>query len=146
MRFCLRLIRSMVSVGDDALNQDLVDQGAISQLVGKFLFYSGKIFNSLQDNLGIIALCEMNRGNSPFRKGGRNSLGYKTCCCVVLYCGLDIDSVFWVRCITVRHLLMSVAILDTNGLVHTFHDHSEKSGGIPFFFIIKEFWKRNGKS
>lgn len=78
----------MVSVGDDALNQDLVDQGAIGQLVGKFLF------NSLQDNLGIIALCEMNGGNSPFRKGGRNSLGYKTCCCVVLYCGLYIDSVF----------------------------------------------------
>ena len=36
MRFCLRLIRSMVSVGDDGLNQDLVDQGAINQLVGKF--------------------------------------------------------------------------------------------------------------
>lgn len=35
MRYCLRLIRSMVSVGDDALNQDLVDQGGINQLVGK---------------------------------------------------------------------------------------------------------------
>ena len=36
MRYCLRLIRSMVSVGDDGLNQDLVDQGAINQIVGKF--------------------------------------------------------------------------------------------------------------
>ena len=35
MRYCLRLIRSMVSVGDDGLNQDLVDQGAINQIVGK---------------------------------------------------------------------------------------------------------------
>lgn len=37
MRYCLRLIRSMVSVGDDALNQDLVDQGGINQLVGILL-------------------------------------------------------------------------------------------------------------
>ena len=36
MRYCLRLIRGMVSVGDDALNQDLVDQGAINQIVGKY--------------------------------------------------------------------------------------------------------------
>lgn len=36
MRYCLRLIRGMVSVGDDGLNQDLVDQGAINQIVGKF--------------------------------------------------------------------------------------------------------------
>ena len=35
MRYCLRLLRSMVSVGDDALNQDLVDQGAINQIVGE---------------------------------------------------------------------------------------------------------------
>lgn len=35
MRYCLRLIRSMVSVGDDGLNQDLVDQGAINQIIGK---------------------------------------------------------------------------------------------------------------
>lgn len=42
-----------MSVGDDALNQDLVDQGAIGQVVGKLQFYSGKIFNSLQDKLGI---------------------------------------------------------------------------------------------
>ena len=27
----------MVSVGDDALNQDLVDQGAINQIVGKYI-------------------------------------------------------------------------------------------------------------
>lgn len=35
MRYCLRLLRSMVSVGDEALNQDLVDQGAINQIVGE---------------------------------------------------------------------------------------------------------------
>ena len=36
MRYCLRLIRGMVSVGDDALNQDLFDQGAVNQIVGEF--------------------------------------------------------------------------------------------------------------
>ena len=35
MRYCLRLMRSMVSVGDDGLNQDLVDQGAINQIIGR---------------------------------------------------------------------------------------------------------------
>ncbi|XP_063777580.1 cilia- and flagella-associated protein 69 isoform X2 [Pseudophryne corroboree] len=34
MRYSLRLLRSMVSVGDEAVNQDLCDQGAISQLLG----------------------------------------------------------------------------------------------------------------
>ncbi|XP_069815620.1 metalloreductase STEAP2 isoform X3 [Dendropsophus ebraccatus] len=34
MRYSLRLLRSMVSVGDEALNQDLCDQGAINQLLG----------------------------------------------------------------------------------------------------------------
>lgn len=122
MRFCLRLIRSMVSVGDDALNQDLVDQGAIGQVVGKLLFYSSKLWLLVIKNPFMKWI-----GRPPFRKGERrgwNSRGYKTCCCVVLYCGLDIVSVFWVRCITVRPLLISVAIRDTNRLVHTFHDHS----------------------
>ena len=36
MRYCLRLIRGMVSVGDDTLNQDLFDQGAVNQIVGEF--------------------------------------------------------------------------------------------------------------
>lgn len=36
MRYCLRLIRSMVSVGDDGLNEDLFDQGAVNQIVGEF--------------------------------------------------------------------------------------------------------------
>nr|XP_033787139.1 cilia- and flagella-associated protein 69-like isoform X1 [Geotrypetes seraphini] len=34
MRYSLRLLRSMVSLGDEAVNQDLCDQGAISQLLG----------------------------------------------------------------------------------------------------------------
>ncbi|KAG9476552.1 hypothetical protein GDO78_003215 [Eleutherodactylus coqui] len=33
MRYSLRLLRSMVSVGDETVNQDLCDQGAISQLL-----------------------------------------------------------------------------------------------------------------
>lgn len=40
MRYCLRLLRSMVSVGDDALNQDLVDQGAINQIIGECGVYN----------------------------------------------------------------------------------------------------------
>ncbi|XP_069504466.1 cilia- and flagella-associated protein 69 [Ambystoma mexicanum] len=34
MRYCLRLMRSMVSLGNETVNQDLCDQGAISQLLG----------------------------------------------------------------------------------------------------------------
>ncbi|XP_068091630.1 cilia- and flagella-associated protein 69 isoform X2 [Hyperolius riggenbachi] len=34
MRYTLRLLRAVVSVGDEAVNQDLSDQGAISQLLG----------------------------------------------------------------------------------------------------------------
>ncbi|XP_075068003.1 cilia- and flagella-associated protein 69 isoform X2 [Mixophyes fleayi] len=34
MRYSLRLLRSMVSIGDESVNQDLCDQGAISQLLG----------------------------------------------------------------------------------------------------------------
>ncbi|XP_075683735.1 cilia- and flagella-associated protein 69 isoform X2 [Rhinoderma darwinii] len=34
MRYSLRLLRSAVSVGDESVNQDLCDQGAISQLLG----------------------------------------------------------------------------------------------------------------
>ncbi|XP_032242668.2 cilia- and flagella-associated protein 69 isoform X2 [Nematostella vectensis] len=37
MRFVLRLLRSMVSVGDEGVNQDCIDQGAIHQLVGILL-------------------------------------------------------------------------------------------------------------
>ncbi|KAM4706118.1 cilia- and flagella-associated protein 69 [Rhinophrynus dorsalis] len=35
MRYSLRLLRSVVSTGDETVNQDLCDQGAISQLLGK---------------------------------------------------------------------------------------------------------------
>ncbi|KAJ1100804.1 hypothetical protein NDU88_005879 [Pleurodeles waltl] len=34
MRYCLRLLRAMVSLGDETVNQDLCDQGSISQLLG----------------------------------------------------------------------------------------------------------------
>lgn len=34
MRYSLRLLRAMVSIGDEGVNQDLCDQGAISQLLG----------------------------------------------------------------------------------------------------------------
>ncbi|XP_059159997.1 cilia- and flagella-associated protein 69-like isoform X2 [Physella acuta] len=34
MRHCLRLLRAVVSVGDDNLLQDLTDQGAINQMIG----------------------------------------------------------------------------------------------------------------
>ena len=35
MRQCLRLIRSMVSTGEDVILQDFMDQGAIGQLTGQ---------------------------------------------------------------------------------------------------------------
>ena len=36
MRMCLRLMRSMVSTGVEALLQDMTDQGAINQITCKF--------------------------------------------------------------------------------------------------------------
>ena len=35
MRYCLHLIRSMVSTGDEAVLQDFTDQGAINQIISK---------------------------------------------------------------------------------------------------------------
>lgn len=34
MRFCLRVLNPIVSLGDDTVNLDLCDQGAIHQLLG----------------------------------------------------------------------------------------------------------------
>lgn len=72
----------MVSVGDDALNQDLVDQGAIGQLVGKFLFYSGKIFISLHHST-----LRNESGKLPFPKRGTEFSGLQNLllCCIVLW-------------------------------------------------------------
>uniref|UniRef100_A0A8C7NW34 Cilia- and flagella-associated protein 69 ARM repeats domain-containing protein n=1 Tax=Oncorhynchus mykiss TaxID=8022 RepID=A0A8C7NW34_ONCMY len=50
MRYCVRLLRSMVSLGNEAINQDLFDQGAISQLLVIIItekFYSGLGHNKL---------------------------------------------------------------------------------------------------
>ncbi|CAH3198070.1 unnamed protein product [Porites evermanni] len=57
MRFCLRLIRSMVSVGDDALNQDLVDQGAIGQVVGILL--NASTSPDENDSIDVELQCDM---------------------------------------------------------------------------------------
>lgn len=35
MRYCIRVLRSVVCVGNELLIQDLCDQGAIGQLLGK---------------------------------------------------------------------------------------------------------------
>uniref|UniRef100_A0A8C8ELQ3 Cilia- and flagella-associated protein 69 ARM repeats domain-containing protein n=1 Tax=Oncorhynchus tshawytscha TaxID=74940 RepID=A0A8C8ELQ3_ONCTS len=50
MRYCVRLLRSMASLGNEAINQDLFDQGAISQLLVIIItekFYSGLGHNKL---------------------------------------------------------------------------------------------------
>ncbi|KAE8596112.1 hypothetical protein XENTR_v10015973 [Xenopus tropicalis] len=46
MRYCLRLLRSVVSIGDETVNQDLCDQGAINQFLGIL----GKIVNGSAEN------------------------------------------------------------------------------------------------
>ncbi|XP_040208378.1 cilia- and flagella-associated protein 69 isoform X1 [Rana temporaria] len=67
MRYSLRLLRAMVSIGDEGVNQDLCDQGAINQLLGllkKSLADSSGKDNSIlleiqSDILFILsALCE----------------------------------------------------------------------------------------
>ena len=35
MRYCLRVLRSVVSTGDEVVLQDLADQGAINQIISK---------------------------------------------------------------------------------------------------------------
>ena len=37
MRYCLRVLRSVVSTGDEMALQDLADQGAINQIISKSL-------------------------------------------------------------------------------------------------------------
>ena len=39
MRYCLRVLRSVVSTGDEMALQDLADQGAINQIISKYLRY-----------------------------------------------------------------------------------------------------------
>lgn len=39
MRGCLRLLRAVVSHGDEITNQDLCDQGIISQLLSEYTTY-----------------------------------------------------------------------------------------------------------
>ncbi|XP_077347010.1 cilia- and flagella-associated protein 69 isoform X2 [Lithobates pipiens] len=67
MRYSLRLLRAMVSIGDEGVNQDLCDQGAISQLLGllkkSLADSSGKdnsILLEIQSDILIIlsSLCE----------------------------------------------------------------------------------------
>lgn len=57
MRYCLRLLRSMVSVGDEALNQDLVDQGAINQIVG--ILQNASTSTDENDRIDIEMQCDM---------------------------------------------------------------------------------------
>ena len=101
MRYCLRLMRSMVSVGDDGLNQDLVDQGAINQIIGRYCnFLSGGRRGDWGDKRNFIVflgyilhyhgtslLGDLWRTSIPFSKGRSLSHGlitsvHKTYCVI----------------------------------------------------------------
>ncbi|KAJ7991479.1 hypothetical protein DPEC_G00284300 [Dallia pectoralis] len=66
MRYCVRLLRSMTSLSNKAINQDLFDQGAISQLLGIIMQMDGNpdeedVFTlEIMVNIQLIlsALCE----------------------------------------------------------------------------------------
>uniref|UniRef100_A0AAZ3RLE8 Cilia- and flagella-associated protein 69 ARM repeats domain-containing protein n=1 Tax=Oncorhynchus tshawytscha TaxID=74940 RepID=A0AAZ3RLE8_ONCTS len=72
MRYCVRLLRSMASLGNEAINQDLFDQGAISQLLAIMDIYilipneEDIITLEIKADIQLIlsALCE----NNPHRK------------------------------------------------------------------------------
>ncbi|XP_070292173.1 cilia- and flagella-associated protein 69 isoform X5 [Salvelinus sp. IW2-2015] len=72
MRYCVRLLRSMASLGNEAINQDLFDQGAISQLLVIIMQMEGSpeeedvITLEIKADIQLIlsALCE----NNPHRK------------------------------------------------------------------------------
>ncbi|XP_072017652.1 cilia- and flagella-associated protein 69-like isoform X2 [Amphiura filiformis] len=57
MRYCLHMMRSMVSIGSDAVNQDLVDQGAINQLLDILL--SASHSESNDDFIDVEMQCDM---------------------------------------------------------------------------------------
>jgi len=40
MRYCLRVLRSVVSTGDELALQDLADQGAINQIISMYNYSS----------------------------------------------------------------------------------------------------------
>ncbi|ETE58110.1 hypothetical protein L345_16170, partial [Ophiophagus hannah] len=67
MRFCLRVLNPIVSLGDDAVNIDLCDQGAIHQLLGILKFTTTNYKDSalvmeIQSDILLIlsTLCESN--------------------------------------------------------------------------------------
>uniref|UniRef100_A0A674CXB9 Cilia and flagella associated protein 69 n=1 Tax=Salmo trutta TaxID=8032 RepID=A0A674CXB9_SALTR len=67
MRYCVRLLRSMASLGNEAINQDLFDQGAISQLLGNDSPEEEDVITlEIKADIQLIlsALCE----NNPHRK------------------------------------------------------------------------------
>ncbi|XP_046846055.1 cilia- and flagella-associated protein 69-like [Xenia sp. Carnegie-2017] len=57
MRYCLRLLRSMSSTEDDAILQDLSDQGAIGQLTG--ILWNASTSCDENDNIDIEMQCDM---------------------------------------------------------------------------------------
>ncbi|XP_071947275.1 cilia- and flagella-associated protein 69-like isoform X2 [Antedon mediterranea] len=57
MRYCMHLMRSMVSLADEACNQDLVDQGAISQLLDILSSASKSTFPD--DEVDVEMQCDM---------------------------------------------------------------------------------------
>ena len=57
MHFCLRLLRSMCSAGDEAVTQDMVDQGAVHQLVSILL--NASTSRDENDAVDIEMQCDM---------------------------------------------------------------------------------------
>lgn len=58
MRYCMRVLRSMTCLGNEAINQDLCDQGAINQLLGndREILQCWKYYERLSLNLSVLML------------------------------------------------------------------------------------------
>lgn len=54
MRHCLRLLRSVVSTGDEKVLQDLSDQGAINQITGQYWYYYSWIWKILSNSWKLL--------------------------------------------------------------------------------------------
>ncbi|KAG8138903.1 hypothetical protein E2320_001695 [Naja naja] len=92
MRFCLRVLNPIVSLGDDAVNVDLCDQGAIHQLLGILKFTTTNYKDSalvmeIQSDILLIlsTLCESNIHRKIDDKNFYSGLGHNR----LLFCALD---------------------------------------------------------
>ncbi|PWA16778.1 hypothetical protein CCH79_00017848 [Gambusia affinis] len=95
MQRCIRVLRAVTSLGEQAVNQDLSDQGAIHQLLGNARFNRSKMAAELFGSEGVEMVVRfLKNGSKNFYSGlGHNKLLISTIDCVscIIGCSLTED-------------------------------------------------------